>query len=144
MLWNWLWLIPLILAIAFVYIASRYFRLWLRGYFTRARVGLFTLFFMSLRRVNPHTIVDAKILAVQAGLTAIPTVALEAHYLAGGNIKRVTQALVAAHRAQIPLDWNTAAAIDLAGRSRGSASLLPILPLLWRGLPRTLLSFVRG
>lgn len=130
MLWNWLWLIPLILVIAFVYIAGRYFRLWLRGYFTRARVGLFTLFFMSLRRVNPAMIVDAKILAVQAGLTAIPTATLEAHYLAGGNIKRVTQALVAAHRAQIPLDWNTAAAIDLAGRDVLEAVQVSVNPLV--------------
>jgi uncharacterized protein YqfA (UPF0365 family) len=56
-------------------------------------------------------------MAVQAGLTDITTNAIEAHYLAGGNIRRVVQALIAAHRARIELNWDTAAAIDLAGRN---------------------------
>jgi uncharacterized protein YqfA (UPF0365 family) len=72
---------------------------------------------MSLRKVNPVIIVDTKIMAVQAGLADITTEALEAHYLAGGNVRRVVQSLIAAHRAKIELDWNTAAAIDLAGRN---------------------------
>jgi uncharacterized protein YqfA (UPF0365 family) len=84
---------------------------------TRARIGLLSLIVMSLQKVNPNIIVDAKIMAVQAGLTDITTQAMVAHYLAGGNIRRVIQALIAAHRARIELDWNTAAAIDLAGRN---------------------------
>jgi uncharacterized protein YqfA (UPF0365 family) len=71
---------------------------------------------MSLRKVNPHTIVEAKISAVQAGLDAISTQALGAHLLAGGNVTKVVRALIAAHRARIALDWDTASAIDLAGR----------------------------
>ncbi|MCL4107141.1 UNVERIFIED_CONTAM: hypothetical protein GTU68_039133 [Idotea baltica] len=58
-------------------------------------------------------------MAVQAGLTKvypISTSALEAHYLAGGNVPNVIRALVAAHKAKIDLDWQTAQAIDLAGR----------------------------
>ena len=94
----------------------RYFNLWLRAFLTKARIGIFNLMFMSLRKVNPNVIVDAKISAVQAGLTEIPTKALEAHYLAGGNVQRVVRSLIAAHRARIELDWDTAAAIDLAGR----------------------------
>src|SRR4029077_11998847 len=65
-------------------------------------------------------IVRGKIMAVQAGLTEIypiTTKALEAHFLASGNVPQVIQALIAAHRANIPLDWQTAAAIDLAGRN---------------------------
>jgi uncharacterized protein YqfA (UPF0365 family) len=93
-----------------------YFRLWLRAYFTRVWVSPFTLLFMSLRKVNPNTIIDARVMAVQAGLKDITTRQLEAHYLAEGNVLRVVRALIAAHRAKIPLDWNTAAAIDLAGR----------------------------
>jgi uncharacterized protein YqfA (UPF0365 family) len=69
-----------------------------------------------LRKVNPTIIVDAKISAVQAGLADISTAAMEAHYLAGGNLQRCIRALIAAHRARISLDWDTAAAIDLAGR----------------------------
>ncbi|WP_146509939.1 flotillin-like protein FloA [Thalassoglobus neptunius] len=99
-----------------VFMFGKYFNLWLRAFVTRARIGPFTLIFMSLRKVNPNTIVDAKISAVQAGISAISTSALEAHYLAGGNVQRVVRALIAAHRARIELDWDTASAIDLAGR----------------------------
>lgn len=95
---------------------AMYFRLWLRAYFSRAWISPFTLVFMSLRKVNPNTIVDARIMALQAGLKDITARQLEAHYLAEGNILRCVRALIAAHRAKIPLDWNTASAIDLAGR----------------------------
>lgn len=95
---------------------AMYFRLWLRAYFTRVWVSPFTLLFMSMRKVNPNTIIDARVMAVQAGLKDITTKQLEAHYLAEGNVLRVVRALIAAHRAKIALDWNTAAAIDLAGR----------------------------
>jgi uncharacterized protein YqfA (UPF0365 family) len=103
-------------AFVLIFLFGKYFNLWLRSFVTRARIGPLTLVFMSLRKVNPNVIVDAKISAVQAGLTDIPTAALEAHYLAGGNVTRVVRALIAAHRARIELDWDTAAAIDLAGR----------------------------
>ncbi|MDA1249042.1 MAG: flotillin-like protein FloA [Planctomycetota bacterium] len=103
------------LAAAFLII--RYFQLWLRSYVTKAKIGMISLVFMSLRKVNPHVIVDARVMAVQAGLTDVTTQALEAHFLAGGNIRRVVQALIAAHRAKIALNWDTAAAIDLAGRN---------------------------
>jgi uncharacterized protein YqfA (UPF0365 family) len=41
---------------------------------------------------------------------------LEAHYLAGGDVMRVIRAIIAAQRARIDLDFDRAAAIDLAGR----------------------------
>lgn len=96
---------------------AAYFKLWLRGFVTRARIGPLALIFMSLRKVKPDSIVDAKIMCVQAGLKNITTQQLEAHYLAGGNLRNVVRALIVAHRAKINLDWNTAAAIDLAGRN---------------------------
>lgn len=95
---------------------SAYFSLWFRAFVTRARVGLPTLVMMSLRKVNPRVIVESKIMVVQAGLTGISNQELEAHYLSGGNIRRTVQAMIIAHRADIPLTWNIAAAIDLAGR----------------------------
>lgn len=115
-LWVVLAIVGLII-LALVILGGKYFKLWLRAFVTRARIGLMTLVFMSLRKVNPNVIVDSKIMAVQAGLTAISTQAMEAHYLAGGNVRRVVQALIAAHRARIDLDWEVAAAIDLAGRN---------------------------
>lgn len=94
----------------------RSFNLWLRSFLTGAGVSIFHLMFMPLRKVNPKVIVDAKVAAVQAGLNMVRTRDMEAHYLAGGNVQRLTRALIAAQRARIELDWDTAAAIDLAGR----------------------------
>jgi uncharacterized protein YqfA (UPF0365 family) len=76
---------------------------------------------MSMRQVNARVIVQSKIMAMQAGVgndraTGITTRRLEAHYLAGGNVPHVIRALIAAHRADIDLDFDRAAAIDLAGR----------------------------
>jgi uncharacterized protein YqfA (UPF0365 family) len=76
---------------------------------------------MSLRQVKPSLIVMAKIMGSQAGLSidrrdGMSTARLEAHYLAGGNVKNVVLAIIAAHRARIDLDFDRAAAIDLAGR----------------------------
>ena len=104
-------------ALAFVLLFAKYFKLWLRGFVTGARIGPLNLVFMSLRKVNPNVIVDSKIMAVQAGLKDVTTDGMEAHYLAGGNVRRVIQSLIAAHRARIDLNWNTASAIDLAGRN---------------------------
>ncbi len=106
----------MVIAIVMSFLFLRYFNLWFRGYVSRAGIGPFTLIMMSLRKVNPYTIVDAKISAVQAGLAHISTQALGAHLLAGGNVTKVVRSLITAHRARIPLDWDTAAAIDLAGR----------------------------
>ncbi len=99
-----------------LYVASRYFSLWLQAYVTGTRIGLLSLVLMSLRKVDPKVIVRCKVMAVQAGLSDFSTNAIEAQYLAGGDVQRVTLALIAAQRAGIALDWNTAAAIDLAGR----------------------------
>ena len=109
--------ILLLLGIIFLALFMKYFKLWLRAFMTRARISPLNLVFMSLRKVNPNVIVDAKIMAVQAGIDSISTEAMEAHYLAGGNVRRLVQALIAANRARIDLNWETAAAIDLAGRN---------------------------
>ena len=76
--------------------------------------GLFTLIAMRLRRVPPATIVTTRISAVKAGI-AISLNDLEAHYLAGGNVVRVVNAMISADEANIPLPFKRAAAIDLAG-----------------------------
>lgn len=106
-----------LLGLMFLFLFGKYFNLWLRSFVTRARIGPIHIVAMSLRKVSPAMIVDAKITAVQAGLSEIRTSAIEAHYLAGGNVQRVVRSLIAAHRARIALDWDTAAAIDLAGRN---------------------------
>ncbi|WP_339909425.1 flotillin-like protein FloA [Symmachiella dynata] len=102
--------------LVFAFVFSRYAGLWLRALVSRARIGMPSLVSMTLRRVSPQKIVDAKVMAVQAGLEGIDKRSLESHQLAGGRVTNVVRALIAAHRAKIDLDWNTAAAIDLAGR----------------------------
>jgi uncharacterized protein YqfA (UPF0365 family) len=100
-------------------IFARYFSLWIQCKMTRAGISMLNLIMMSIRRVNPTVIVRSKIMAVQAGLTdsyPISTQALEAHYLAGGNVPAVIKALIASHSANLEMDWQVAQAIDLAGR----------------------------
>ncbi len=91
--------------------------LWFRAFMSGALIGPLQMVVMKLKKVNPNLIVDCRIMAVQAGLSHITTNAMESHYLAGGNVPLIVKALIAAHRARIDLDWNTAAAIDLAGRN---------------------------
>jgi len=117
---DWLMIVIIIVAavvgLVFLGLFLKFFPLWVRCVMTKAGIGLFDLVGMWLRKVNPSVIVNAKIMAVQAGLRQITTRDLEAHYLAGGNVPRVVRAIVAADRANIPLDFKTAAGIDLAGR----------------------------
>ena len=91
--------------------------LWFRAFMSGAGIGPLQMVVMKLKKVNPQLIVDTRIMSVQAGLDDITTNAMESHYLAGGNVPLVIRALIAAHRAQIDLDWKTASAIDLAGRN---------------------------
>ncbi len=91
--------------------------LWFRAFMSGAGIGPLQMVVMKLKKVNPQLIVDSRIMSVQAGLDDITTNAMESHYLAGGNVPLVIRALIAAHRAQIDLDWKTGAAIDLAGRN---------------------------
>jgi len=98
-----------------------FFPLWFQAYMSNANVSMLSLVGMSFRQVNSRVIVQGKIMAMQAGLgrereTGITTRRLEAHYLAGGSVPKVITALIAAHRADIPLTFDQAAAIDLAGR----------------------------
>lgn len=125
-----LWIVAGIAITVFVLVASRFFMLWLQAYSTGARIGLLRLMLMPLRKVNPGVIVQCKVMAAQAGLAPISTNEMEAQFLAGGDVKRVTLALIAANRAQIALDWNTAAAIDLAGRDILQAVNVTVNPIV--------------
>jgi len=111
--------ITFLFVLLFLAVFARYFGLWIQCKMTGAGISLPNLVMMSIRKVNPTVMVRSKIMAVQAGLTdayPIATQDLESHYLAGGNVPNVIKSLVAAHRAKIDLDWQTAQAIDLAGR----------------------------
>ncbi len=107
-------LLLLLLLAMFASVAS----LWFRAFMSGAAIGPLQLIKMKLKKINPLAIVESRVMAVQAGLADdITTADLESHYLAGGRVPLVVRAMIAAQRASIPLDWNTAAAIDLAGRN---------------------------
>jgi uncharacterized protein YqfA (UPF0365 family) len=111
-------LIIVILFILFVF--ARFFRWWIQSWMTGAGIGILDLLGMTFRKVNPEVIVRSKIMAVQAGIDegqGVTSKALEAHYLAGGNVPLVIRSLIAAAKAKLDLDFKLAAAIDLAGRN---------------------------
>ena len=106
-----------LIALIFFGVFASVFSLWFRAFMSGAMIGPLQMVVMKLKKVNPQIVVDSRIMAVQAGLSNVTTNAMESHLLAGGRVPLVVRAMIAAHRAQIPLDWNTAAAIDLAGRN---------------------------
>lgn len=119
-------LAAILLLVLFFFVFSA-LSLWFQSLVSGAKVGLFNIVFMRFRKVPPKLIVEAKIMAVKAGLE-IETDALESHYLAGGNVMRVVQALIAADKANIPLTLKRAFAIDLAGRNVLEAVQMSVNP----------------
>ncbi len=112
--------IGLIIFLIIAAIMANYFRLWVQSWLTGANITIFDLIGMTFRKVNKDVIVKTKIMSVQAGLTdpEITSKALEAHYLAGGNVPLVIRSLIAANKAKtIKLSFREATAIDLAGRN---------------------------
>ncbi len=101
--------------------------LWISAWAAGVRVGLVNLIGMRFRRVPPARIVNPLIKATKAGLE-MDTNMLEGHYLAGGNVDRVVDALIAAQRADIDLVFARAAAIDLAGRDVLTAVQMSVNP----------------
>jgi uncharacterized protein YqfA (UPF0365 family) len=123
-------IILIVLAIAvfvMLFFVGSAIALWVQALVSGARVGLFNIVFMRFRKVPPNLIVTSKIMAVKAGLD-FSTDSLESHFLAGGNVSRVVQALIAADKANIELDFNRAAAIDLAGRDVLEAVQMSVNP----------------
>lgn len=113
-------LIAGVILLVILAVFARYFRLWIQSKTTSAGIGIFDLLGMTFRKVNPAVIVRSKIMAVQAGISdaMISGKALEAHYLAGGNVPLVIRAIIAASKARMDeLDFKLATAIDLAGRN---------------------------
>ena len=101
--------------------------LWISAVAASVKVGLLELVMMRFRRVIPARIVHPLIKARKAGLSTL-SAQLESHYLAGGNVDRVVNALIAAERAGIPLGWERATAIDLAGRDVLEAVQMSVIP----------------
>jgi uncharacterized protein YqfA (UPF0365 family) len=99
----------------FMIFLTRFLGLWIQTLISNAPVRFVQLMGMWSRRVDVRLVVLSRIQVVKAGLD-IPVEELEAQYLAGGNLQRVVNALIAAKRNGIEMDWDTACAADLAGR----------------------------
>ena len=94
---------------------------WLQAYMSGADVSMKSLIVMSFLRIEHRLIVTAKVMGRQAGLRidregGMSTDRLQAHHLAGGDVMNVVRAIIAGQRSGIDLDFDRAAAIDLAGR----------------------------
>jgi uncharacterized protein YqfA (UPF0365 family) len=110
-----LYVLVAIVAIAFIAIFLKFFGLWFRALLSGAHIGIGRLIGMWIRRVKGRLIVDSRIMLTKAGIK-VDSDQLETHYLAGGDVIRVSKALIAASKANIPLNFQRATAIDLAGR----------------------------
>lgn len=124
---TWIYLLVLIIAFLAVFFTFVPIGLWISAIAAGVDVGIITLVGMRLRRVAPSRIILPFIKAQKGGVeTTIDK--LEAHFLAGGNVDNVVDALIAAHRADIPLPFERAAAIDLAGRNVLEAVQMSVNP----------------
>lgn len=126
-LMTMLWLAVAFTGLVFAILLFNFLGLWIQALFSGAQISLFAMMGMRIRKVNPRLIVNAKIMAVKAGLT-LDTGFLEAHFLAGGNVPRVIQALITADKAGIELSFKQATAIDLAGRNVLEAVQMSVNP----------------
>ncbi|BER92400.1 flotillin-like protein FloA [Thermatribacter velox] len=124
-----LYLLPaiIILVLAVVFFTLVPLGLWISALAAGVKVSIVTLIGMRLRRVPPAKIILPLIKATKAGLD-LSVGALEAHYLAGGNVDRVVISLIAAERANLPLSFQKTCAIDLAGRNVLEAVQMSVLP----------------
>ncbi|GAB4162526.1 MAG: flotillin-like protein FloA [Planctomycetota bacterium] len=126
----WGWAAAALALVVFAIVAIpffAFFQIWIRARFNDAPVSFLEIVGMKLRKVDVSVVVDARIKAVQAGLD-VSTATLETHFLAGGNVNRVVDALISADRARLPLDIGRACCIDLAGRDVVDAVRTSVLP----------------
>ena len=92
------------------------------------KIGMIKLVIMRIRKIPPKLIADGVINLHRAGLDFVTSEELETHFLASGNVANVVNALIAADKANIELDYKTATAIDLAGRDVQEAVQTSVYP----------------
>jgi uncharacterized protein YqfA (UPF0365 family) len=118
--WIVFWIIVgfgafIVLAFIFAFFAT-----WIQARMAGAPVSFLNLLSMKLRRVPINLVVQSRITCVKAGIP-LTTDQLETHYLAGGDVAQVVRALIAAHRANLNLNFERACSIDLATRQSGKS-----------------------
>ncbi len=123
-----LFIILAIISIVILSIMGKFISLWFQAFVSGTPIPLFNIIGMSLRKIPPRVIVNARINSFKAGLKEITVSDLETHYLAGGHVTELVTAMIAADKANIPLDWRRATAIDLAGRDLRDAVQTSVNP----------------
>lgn len=123
--WAAILIISVVFLIVFLYVVP--LGLWFQAMFSGVRISLIQLIIMKWRKVPPKIIVFAMVSAHKAGLKVLRD-ELEAHFLAGGHVQSVINALISADKANIDLDFTTARAIDLAGRDVLEAVQMSVNP----------------
>ncbi len=121
----------IVLAMIVVFVLSilgKFISLWFQAFVSGTPISILNIIGMSLRKIPPRLIVNARINAFKAGLKDISVSDLETHYLAGGHVTELVTALIAADKANIALDWRRATAIDLAGRDLKDAVQTSVNP----------------
>lgn len=108
-------LIITITLLFFLYYTS--FSLWLMARAVGVCISLKQLFLIRVRRIPPQEIVACMADAKRADLKGITCDKLQAHYLAGGHITNVVDAMRMASFAGLDLKFTTAATVDLAGQN---------------------------
>jgi uncharacterized protein YqfA (UPF0365 family) len=108
--------------LAIVIVAINYGMIYLRALFSGARVTMLELIGLGLRRIPVALVVDSRITGVKSGVP-VSIDQLSTHHLAGGDIRLVILALVAARKAEIRLDFDRSCAIDLATKGTGKSVL---------------------
>lgn len=117
-----------IIAIIILSILGKFLSLWFQAFVSGTPIPLFNIIGISLRKIPPRIIVNGRINLYKAGLKDVTVSDLETHYLAGGHVPNVVEAMIAADKANIALDWRRATAIDLAGRDIKAAVQTSVNP----------------
>lgn len=112
----WPFIILFLLIIVVLSIVGRFVSLWFQAFVSGTPISIYSIVGMSLRKIPARIIVSGYINSCKAGLKGITVADLETHFLAGGRVVEVILAMIAADKANIPLTWQQATAIDLAGR----------------------------
>lgn len=123
-----LFIILAILLIVLLGVMGKYVSLWFQAFVSGTPISFLNIIGMSLRKIPPRIIVNSRITSFKAGLKQITVADLETHYLAGGDVQVVIAAMIAADKANIPLDFKRATAIDLAGRNVKEAIHTSVYP----------------
>lgn len=90
-------------------------KVYIRTLVSGCHISMPKLIGMRLRKLDCKLIIDNYVLAQKAGLN-LKVSDLETHYMAGGHIDKLVDALIAAHSAKMDLTLEQAIAIDLADR----------------------------